>query len=98
MSKAVSDTYHFIGFPMSDFAVLTPTYKTMILHHLEAEGIEQGEIQTKREVILKLLDLNIGNIPDTVSKKVSRIRSRSRLDSLLEQVATAQTLDDIKWN
>ncbi|MYF99695.1 hypothetical protein F4212_11295 [Candidatus Poribacteria bacterium] len=35
MSKAKSDTYHFIGFPMSDFATLTPTYKTMILHHLE---------------------------------------------------------------
>ena len=64
----------------------------------KAEGIQQGEIQTKREVILKLLDLNIGNIPDTVSKKVSRMRSISRLDSLLEQVATAQALDDIKWN
>ncbi len=64
----------------------------------KAQGIEQGEIQAKREMILKLLDIHVGNIPDTVSKKVSRMRSRSRLDSLLEQVATAQTLDDIKWN
>ena len=64
----------------------------------KAQGIEQGEIQAKREMILKLLDIHIGDIPDTVSKKVSRIRSRSRLDSLLEQVATAKTLDDIKWN
>ena len=64
----------------------------------KAEGIEQGEIQAKREMILKLLDIYIGSIPDTVSKKVSRIRSISRLDSLLEQVATAKTLDDIKWN
>ena len=64
----------------------------------KAQGIEQGEIQAKREMILKLLDIHVGNIPDTVSKKVSRMRSRSRLDSLLEQVATAQKLDDIKWN
>ena len=64
----------------------------------KAQGIQQGEIQAKREMILKLLDIHIGDIPETVSKKVSRIRSRSRLDSLLEQVATAKTLDDIKWN
>ena len=68
----------------------------------KAQGIQQGEkrgeIQAKREVFLKLLDLRIGDIPETVSKRVSRIRSRSRLDSLLEQVATAKTLDDIKWN
>ncbi len=75
--------------------------KTMADVYIEqgkAQGIEQGEIQAKREMILKLLDIHVGNIPDTVSKKVSRMRSRSRLDSLLEQVATAQTLDDIKWN
>ncbi len=75
--------------------------KTMADVYIEqgkAQGIEQGEIQAKREMILKLLDIHIGNIPETVSKKVSRIRSRSRLDSLLEQVATAKTLDDIKWN
>ena len=71
--------------------------KTMVDVYIE-QGIQQGEIQAKREVILKLLDLNIGNIPETVSKKVSRMRSVSRLDSLLEQVATAQALDDIKWN
>ena len=75
--------------------------KTMADVYIEqgkAEGIQQGEIRAKRDIFLKLLDLRIGDIPETVSKKVSRIRSHSRLDSLLEQVATAQTLDDIKWN
>ena len=63
----------------------------------KAKGLQQGEIQTKREILLKLLDIRIGDVPETISRKVSRMRSRSRLDALLEQVATAQSLDDIKW-
>ena len=78
--------------------IMAKTMADVYIEQGKAQGIEQGEIQAKREMILKLLDIHIGDIPDTVSKKVSRIRSRSRLDSLLEQVATAQTLDDIKWN
>ena len=62
------------------------------------EGFERGEIRTKREVLLKILKHRIGDIPDPVTKRVSRIRSRARLDSLLEQAATADTLDDIKWD
>ena len=61
-------------------------------------GIERGEIQTKREDILKILQIRIGDIPDPVTKRVSRIRSRARLDSLFEQALTADTLDDIKWD
>ena len=67
----------------------------------KAEGLQQGEkrgeIQAKREFLLKLLDIRIGDVPDTITRKISRVRSRSRLDILLEQVATAQTLDDIEW-
>ncbi len=65
------------------------------------QGIEQGEkrgkIQAKREDLLKLLDIRIGAVPDTVIQRISRMRSLSRLDTLLEQVATAQKLDDIEW-
>ena len=62
------------------------------------QGKAQGEIQTKREVLLNLLGIRIGNIPKTITNKVSRIRSRTRLDSLLAQAATAEKLDDIKWD
>ncbi|RKU28852.1 hypothetical protein C6497_08840 [Candidatus Poribacteria bacterium] len=65
------------------------------------QGIEQGEkrgeIQAKREFLLKLLNLRIGAVPDTVIQRISRIRSRSRLDFLLEQLATAEKIDDIEW-
>ena len=63
----------------------------------EKRGEKRGKIQAKREVLLKLLDIRIGAVPDTVIQRISRMRSLSRLDTLLEQVATAQKLDDIEW-
>jgi len=73
--------------------------------HLIKQGIEKGiekgekrgQIQAKRETLLKMLDLRIGSVPVSVANKVSRMRSLTRLDSLLEQVATANVLDDIDW-
>ena len=62
------------------------------------QGEEHGKIQAKREFLLKLLDLRIGEVPDTFVNKISRMRSRNRLDALLKQVTTANTLDDIEWN
>ena len=64
----------------------------------KAEGLQLGVIQAKREDILRSLGLRFGDIPDTVTKKVSRIRSLVRLDSLFDQALTADTLDDIKWD
>ena len=62
------------------------------------EGLQLGVIRAKRENILRLLGLRFGEIPDTVTKKVSRIRSLARLNSLFDQALTADTLDDIKWD
>ncbi len=61
------------------------------------QGEKHGQIQAAREVLLKFIDLRFGDMPDTVIREISRIHSRSRLNTLLEQAATAQTLDDIKW-
>lgn len=62
------------------------------------EGLQQGEIRAKREDLLKILEIRIGDILDTVTSKISRMRSRARLDSLFEQAATADKLDDINWD
>lgn len=64
----------------------------------EKRGEKRGEIQAKREMLLKLLELRIGEVPDTVVNKISRMRSPTRLNELLEQAAIATTLDDIEWN
>ena len=61
----------------------------------KAQGIEQGETQAKQEVILKMIRLRFDSVPESVTSQITRIRSLSRLDSLVENVLTAQTLDEI---
>ena len=57
--------------------------------------IEQGETQAKQEAILKLLRFRFDSIPESVTNQITQIRSHSRLDALVENVMTAQTLDEI---
>ena len=61
----------------------------------EKRGEKRGETRAKREAVLKLLRLRFESIPESVTKKITSMRSHSRLDSLFETAATAQTLDDI---
>ena len=63
----------------------------------EKRGERRGETRAKREDILKLLRLRFDPVPESVINKITAIRSLSRLDTLFERVAIAQTLDDIKW-
>lgn len=63
----------------------------------EKQGEKRGEIRAKREVVLKLLHIQFETIPEHLTKKISLMRSVSRLDSLIEKVATAENLDEIKW-
>ncbi|RKU07573.1 hypothetical protein C6501_17560 [Candidatus Poribacteria bacterium] len=65
--------------------------------YLIQQGEEHGEIRAKRESLLKLLHLRFDPVPETLIAKVSVMRSLSRLDTLFEQVVTAQTLDEIEW-
>ncbi|MXV77165.1 hypothetical protein F4X73_12775 [Candidatus Poribacteria bacterium] len=65
---------------------------------LREEGIkrgrEEGKAQAKRENIIKLLQIRFENVPETVTQKVKRIRSLSRLNSLFEKAASIDSLDD----
>ena len=62
------------------------------------EGVKRGEMRAKREVVLKLLNLHFEPVPEHIIKKISSIRSLSRLDALIEKAATAKTLDEITWD
>ncbi len=64
----------------------------------EKRGEKRGEMRAKREVALKLLHLQFDHIPENITKKISAMRNISRLDSLIEKVATAESLDEIKWD
>ena len=61
------------------------------------QGIEQSETRAKREAVLKLLQFRFDAVPESVTNQITRIRSHSHLDSLVENVMTAQTLDEIDW-
>ena len=63
----------------------------------EKRGEKRGETQAKREAVLKLLRFRFDTVPESVARRISAMRSLSRLDSLFEEVLAAQTLDDIDW-
>ena len=74
--------------------------KTMAEHLIEQgieQGIERGKTQAKQEVILKMIRLRFDSVPEAVTNQITQIRSHSRLDALVENVLTAQTLDEIDW-
>ena len=64
----------------------------------EKRGEKRGETRARREVLLRILSLKFEDIPEPIRKKVSAMRSLSRLDTLIEKAATTQTLDEIDWD
>lgn len=64
----------------------------------EKIGEKRGETRARREVLLRLLSLKSGDVPEPIRKKVSGMRSLSRLDSLIEQAVTTKTLEEINWD
>ncbi len=61
-------------------------------------GEKRGETRAKREDVLKLLQLRFDSIPEPIVKKISAIRSYTKLDALFEKAATMETLDEIEWD
>ena len=61
--------------------------------------IEQGKAEGKAEgiqdAVLKLLQLQFQHVPETLSREIRNIHNLTRLDTLLEQAMTAQSLAEI---
>ena len=57
--------------------------------------IEQGKAEGKQDAVLKLLQLRFQDVPEVLSREISNIHNLSRLDTLLEQAMTAQSLEEI---
>ena len=56
---------------------------------------EEGKEEGKQDAVLKLLQFRFQNVPETLSREISNIHNLSRLDTLLEQAMTAQSLEEI---
>ena len=57
--------------------------------------IEQGRAEGKQDAVLQLLQLRFQDVPEVLSREISNIHNLSRLDTLLEQAMTAQSLEEI---
>ena len=76
---------------------MAQTMAEYLMERGQKVGEELGEAQAKREAVLKLLCFRFDTIPESVSRRISTMRSLSHLDSLFEEALAAQTLDDIDW-
>ena len=59
------------------------------------EGKQEGRAEGKQDAILKLLQFKFQDVPEVLSREISNIDNLTRLDTLLEQAMTAQSLDEI---
>ena len=59
------------------------------------QGEAKGKAEGKQDAILKLLQFKFQNVPEVLSREISNIHNLTRLDTLLEQAMTAQSLDEI---
>ena len=59
------------------------------------QGKAKGKIESKQEAVLKILKFRFQDVPEVLSREIRNIHNLSRLDTLLEQAMTAQSLDEI---
>ena len=59
------------------------------------QGKAEGKVEGKQDAVLKLLQLRFQDVPEVLSREISNIHNLARLDTLLEQAMTAQSLDEI---
>ena len=62
---------------------------------LREQGKAEGKAEGIQDAILKLLQLQFQNVPETLSREIRNIDNLTRLDTLLEQAVTAQSLEEI---
>ena len=66
-----------------------------LVQHFIQQAETRAETQTKQETVLKLLRLRFDSVPESVTEKITSIQSIPRLDSLIENAVTAETLNEI---
>ncbi|MXY27467.1 hypothetical protein F4Y59_04795 [Candidatus Poribacteria bacterium] len=76
----------------SEVVIMAQTAAEFLIEQGKAEGIIEG----KQAAILQLLRIRFQNVPETLSDRITSIQNLSHLDTLLERVMTAQSLEDIQ--
>ena len=61
------------------------------------EGLEKGRQEGLQEALILQLEKRFGKLDDAAKRRVRRLRSAERLDSLLLAVLDAKSVDDLPW-
>ena len=94
LERIVSENHPFLELSDEEKRLM----QSMAEHYLQQgieQGIEQGEMLTKREDILKLLQLRFRNVPAPLAEKIRTLDNRNQLEALFEKAATSPTLAEL---
>ena len=61
------------------------------------KGRQEGRQEGLQEALILQLEKRFGKLDAAVKRRVRRLRSAERLDSLLLAVLDAQSVDDLPW-
>ena len=61
------------------------------------KGRQEGRQEGLQEALILQLEKRFGKLDDAVKRRVRRLRSAERLDSLLLAVLDAKSVDDLPW-
>lgn len=62
---------------------------------LRAEGEVRGELKGERKMLLRLLTLMFGEVPEPLAERINAITEETALTALAEQILTIKRLDDL---
>ena len=62
-----------------------------------AEGRKRGILSALREALLLLLQKKFGEIPQTIERQIESIESNEKLNLLLTQVVSANSLSELEF-
>jgi len=66
-----------------------------LIQEIYEEGVQEGRLDEKRDVLLMLLKVKFGDVPRSVNTRVQRLRSGKTLNQLLQKVVTAGSLGEL---
>jgi hypothetical protein len=66
-----------------------------IADELKEEGAKKGALTTRQQTLIRLLKRRFGDVPDELSSTILATNDPEQLDEWLDQVVTAETLDEV---
>jgi len=74
----------------------TQQWKETGLREGRREGLEQGQLQEARAMVLEAVRVRFGKIPRDIRAAVQRLETRDTLHALLRQAMTCPTLETFR--